>query len=388
MAAEREPENASRRAADRLFGAAGSSLPERIVEEAERVAAVPVALYLFELGGRHLVRLAGTDALPERLEMARVVGPEIGQSRGRELCDRIEARLPHAHAVPLWRYGRAIAVLVALGEPRGSLAALAHEATAAIELAERYTDRFATARRARRMTPAAELQDGLLPPRLAVFERAQLAGGILPSYDVGGDWFDYAENSGETRFSVADAAGHGPQAAVHSALALSALRSARRAGDDLEATARATHQAIFDLDAPMAFVTGIIGRFEPRSATLEWVNCGHPAPLLVDPDGSVTELRGPPQLPLGLLFERERRFQAERRGLEAGQRLVLYSDGVTERRLDDGSFFGRPGVEAAIAEVSDSSAAVTASVLLAAVERASAAPLRDDATVLVLAVTR
>jgi predicted component of type VI protein secretion system len=41
---------------------------------------------------------------------------------------------------------------------------------------------------------------------------------------------------------------------VHSALALSALRSARRAGDDLEATARATHQAIFDLDAPMAFV--------------------------------------------------------------------------------------------------------------------------------------
>src|SRR4029450_10836002 len=81
--------------------------------------------------------------------------------------------------------------------------------------------------------PPAEIQQNLFPPRIARIAGAQLAGALLPSYEVGGDWFDFVENRDGAWLAMAGAADTGPTAAGLGAAALGALRAARRSGQDL-----------------------------------------------------------------------------------------------------------------------------------------------------------
>jgi serine phosphatase RsbU (regulator of sigma subunit) len=98
----------------------------------------------------------------------------------------------------------------------------------ALELASGYTDALHAVRRRKDTKPAAEIQQNLLPPRLARVSGADVAGGVLPGYDVGGDFFDYAGNADGLWLVVADATGKGVSAAAVSSLAVGALRAARR----------------------------------------------------------------------------------------------------------------------------------------------------------------
>lgn len=361
---------------------------ERLVEEAEQIAGAAVALYVLELEGVELRRVTGGASLPERIEVPRTVGPDVSEERADDLRTTVETRFPGSAVFTLARAGRAFGVLVSMGPPAKPLHAFVRRAAAALELAEPHTDRFHRVRRARRTTPAAQLQDDLLPPRNAAVRGAEVAGSLLPAYDVGGDWFDWADNLGSTQMALGDAGGKGAWPAALSALGLSALRAARRDDDSLEGMALEVHRALFDLAQPDAFITAVIAAWESRSSTFSWITCGHPSPLLVQPDGGVVELRASrAQLPLGLLFERDREFRVHELRLEPGQRIILYSDGVSERRTAGGGLFGRAGIESTLAGLDDSSAAATATAIAGAVAEAAADPLQDDATVLVLKAT-
>ena len=100
-----------------------------------------------------------------------------------------------------------------MGEPVSSLADIAKQGAAALELANDYTDFVEAARRRKPTTPAAEIQQNLFPPRIVRIAGAQLAGALLPSYEVGGDWFDFVENRDGAWLAIADASGNGPTAA-------------------------------------------------------------------------------------------------------------------------------------------------------------------------------
>jgi hypothetical protein len=76
-----------------------------------------------------------------------------------------------------------------------SRSALGCQAAAALALANGYTDVFETTRRRKETSPAAEIQQNLLPPRIARISGGILAGNVLPGYEIGGDWFDYIENA-------------------------------------------------------------------------------------------------------------------------------------------------------------------------------------------------
>ena len=133
--------------------------------------------------------------------------------------------------------GRAIGVLVAVRQPGASLRELARQGAAAIELTSAYTDVFEGGRRSRQPSRAAELQLGLLPPRIMNVTGAELAGSLVPAYESGGDWFDFADNHDGAWLAIADPKGTGAVATALSALALSALRSARRSDASLEEAA-------------------------------------------------------------------------------------------------------------------------------------------------------
>src|SRR5215210_478706 len=133
-------------------------VPDQLVAEARRAGGVAVALYVVDIDGSHLLRLAGSEEFPDRLEDPPALGPEIVPEGLPAFYDRLASRLPGCHAEPLWLRGRVLGLLVCVGAPVSSLQDIATQGAAALELANGYTDFIEAARRRKRTTAAAEIQ--------------------------------------------------------------------------------------------------------------------------------------------------------------------------------------------------------------------------------------
>jgi AcrR family transcriptional regulator len=360
-------------------------VPDQLVAEARRAAGVAVALYVVDIDGSHLLRLAGSEEFPDRLEDPPALGPEIVPEGLPAFYDRLQQRLPGCAAEPLWLRGRVTGLLLCLGAPVGGLHDIVRQGAAALELASDYTDFIEAARRRKPTTPAAEVQQNLFPPRIARIAGAQLAGALLPTYEVGGDWFDFVENRDGAWLAIADASGNGPTAAGLGAAALGALRAARRSDHGLEQALTAMHQTVRRLGNPDFYVTALVARWRAATGTLTWVNCGHPPAYVVDGDGNLNQLQGPEHPALGT-GDDEPGFQPTEQHLHAGERLILITDGITERHTEDGGTFGVDGLRRALERADNPTAAATAMAIQQAVTDCWEEPLEDDATIVVLAI--
>ena len=360
-------------------------IPDQIVAEARRVTGVPVALYVVDIDGSHLLRLAGTDEFPARLDAPLALGPEVAPGGIPDVNARLEAAFPGCVAAPMWLRGRAVGLLLAVRAPTVALTEMAKQGAIAIELAAGYTDLLQATRRRKETSAAAELQQDLLPPRISRVSGGELAGSVLPSYDGGGDWFDFAENRDGTWLAIADANGAGLAAAGVSAVGLGAFRAARRSGADLEQAVDAVHEAMLALGGEDVHMSAVFARWLAPASMLSWVACCHPPPLLVGVNGTVEELDADETTPLGSSDRRRAVIRRERR-LREGERVILYSDGIVERRTATGGALGLDGVRRAVSIAADGTAVALATAILEAVVNASREPMDDDAALLVLAV--
>jgi serine phosphatase RsbU (regulator of sigma subunit) len=360
-------------------------VPDQLVAEARRAGGVPVALYVVDIDGSHLLRLAGSEEFPDRLDAPPALGPEIVPEGLLAFEERLQRQLPGCVTEPLWLRGRVIAILLCVGEPLTDLADVAKQGAAALELANDYTDFIEAARRRKPTTPAAEVQQHLFPPRLARIAGAQLAGALLPSYEVGGDWFDFVENRDGAWLAIADAAGTGPTAAGLGASALGALRAARRSGQDLTEALQTVHETVRRLDNEEFYVTAIFARWKAVTATLTWANCGHPPAYVIDAENALEELHGPAHAPLGAT-DGPQEFELTQRQLRPGERLLLVTDGIIDRKMEGGGTFGVEGIRSALERAENPTAASTAMAIQQAVTECWSEPLEDDATVVVMAV--
>ncbi len=358
-------------------------LPAAVLREARAAGAHKAALYVVDIDGSCLIRLAGDEQFPERFQAPLGVGPELPSETIAQVQDIVASRIPEARVIPLWVRDRALGVLVTCGGATDDLQDLADQAALALELGSGYSDVIHRARRRKEIDAAAEIQQNLLPPRIATVEGAHIAAGVLPGYEVGGDFFDYAENDDGLWLAVGDAMGKGNTAAAISSLAVGALRAARRNDATLEQTAQVVHEASFELGGPYQFLTAVFAVWHHTSGTLAWINCGHPRPLLVDPDGGVTELVDEGTYPLGM-FRRQRSFRRTEFHVEPGQRILFYSDGIPERRDSAGELFGMERVAEALRARANATAAGAVRALQDAVLGFASRPLRDDATILLV----
>ena len=359
-------------------------VPERVVEVASAQAGCPVGAYVLDVEGYFALRLAGdVERFPEQIRAPVGVGPEVIPEALPQLRGLVADRVGPSTLWPMVVRDRVMGFLLARDVSALDLEAFAGQAALALDLASGYTDAVHAVRRRKAIDPAAEIQQDLLPPRLARVEGADLAGGVLPGYDVGGDFFDYAGNADGLWLVVADATGKGNSASALSSLAIGALRAARRAGAGLQEAAKLTDEAILALDMDR-YLTAVLGSWDPVGQQLRWINCGHPTPLILRADGRIEELDGARTYPLGIRFP-ERVFPVLTARLASGERLLLYSDGVSERRTEDGGRIGESGLRAILADLGPRSAATTVRGIQDAVIEASPEALRDDATLLVVA---
>jgi serine phosphatase RsbU (regulator of sigma subunit) len=203
-----------------------------------------------------------------------------------------------------------------------------------------YGDTLVRIRRRRELGLAAELQWGLLPPLTFACPEVTVAGALEPAYEVAGDSLDYAVDAGSARFAVFDGMGHGLHSAQLTALAVAAYRNARRSDMSLIDTIEAIDLAVSTAH-PGSFVTAVIAQLDTDTGLLSWVNVGHPEPMLLRGRRAVKSLHNMPTLPFGIsrALGREVAVHVRTEQLEPGDRLLLYTDGITDIRSPDGEFF-------------------------------------------------
>jgi serine phosphatase RsbU (regulator of sigma subunit) len=359
---------------------------EQLVAEAQRIAGVPVALYLVDIDGSRLVRLAGSREFPAHFDDVGALGGEIPPDSFAVLERRLAEQFPGSAPYPMMVRGRAIGVLVAVRQPGASLRELAHQGAAAIELTGAYTDVFEGGRRSRQPSPAAELQLGLLPPRIMNVTGAELAGSLVPAYQSGGDWFDFADNHDGAWLAIADPKGTGPVATALGALALSALRGARRSDATLEQAALCMDQIVRDVGGPDFTINALLARWNAPTSRLAWISCDGPPVILASADGTVEQLESQTQGALGSVVRGTARQRHERR-LHPGQRLILCSDGASVTPASQHDATGPLAeMRQAITATRHASAAATVRHILDIIVRTSPDGPQDDAAVITLRI--
>lgn len=200
-----------------------------------------------------------------------------------------------------------------------------------------YTDQFFVTRRRALMDVSAEIQWSLLPPLSMSVPQVEIAGILEPAYKVAGDSFDYALNDDILHVAMIDAMGHGLNAATMAAVTIGAYRHARRADVALSQMYAFVDQAISGQFGPDHFVTAQLLRLNITTGRLQWVNAGHPAPLLIRDRTVVDRLESPTTLPVGFGGDQP---QVSERILERGDRLLCFTDGLIEEHQSGGEEFG------------------------------------------------
>ncbi|MFJ7270475.1 PP2C family protein-serine/threonine phosphatase [Streptomyces sp. NPDC099050] len=218
---------------------------------------------------------------------------------------------------------------------------LGHE----IVVAERDTDLYLRARRASRLTLAAEMQWQLLPGRACARPEYAIGAQLEPAYDIHGDNFDWSTSAETLTMTVTNGMGEGIQASLLTNLAVNALRNARRAGVDIADQAALADQAVFGQYQGREYVSTLLLCLELSTGHGEVVDAGSPQ-LWRYRERSVERVRFEEQLPLGM-FE-ESHYSAQRFDALPGDRLIFVSDGVYGAADKGGVAYGERALARAI----------------------------------------
>ncbi|MSQ90283.1 MAG: HAMP domain-containing protein [Phycisphaerales bacterium] len=242
----------------------------------------------------------------------------------------------------------------------------------------------------RLLLPDSEGDDAKSNMRLtSEFAGLRLLGTSEPAGEIAGDFFDwFARADGAVVVMIADVCGKGMAAAMMMAVSRTLVRSAAMESSD-PSVALATINRQLIAQAPQTkFTTGILLYIDAVTGAIRYANAGHPLAVLVSIDGSSSEVLPATGTVLGI--QADAVWTTGSLALAPGERLVLFTDGVTEAMPDDNDpqmIFGSVRAMEAIsapARAGETGVDPIVRSLVAAVERFSLGNRHDDLTVVAL----
>lgn len=265
---------------------------------------------------------------------------------------------------------------------RELLQTLAMEASTILENARLMEEERGKQRIENELQVAREIQQGLLPAALPSDGWFRAAGSSQPSTQVGGDYFDVRQIRPDLWMAVvADVSGKGVSSALLAGLLQGVFLMASAKASDLEGTLASLNWFLLERTHGEKYATVFYCTVH-SSGLLRYVNAGHCAPFLVGADGRLRKLHTS-GMPVGMMEDLS--VEVVEVQLAPGEKVIIYSDGLTEAENAAGEFFGTEGLRACARDHFRDSAVELHNALLAAQERFSeGGAVTDDITVLVL----
>ncbi|HYK02145.1 MAG TPA: SpoIIE family protein phosphatase [Thermoanaerobaculia bacterium] len=207
------------------------------------------------------------------------------------------------------------------------LAQIARFAAVKLETTRLREEASAKARLEEELRTAYTVQSRLLPAQLPSIDGYAFAGANRPCRTVSGDYYDVVVRpDGRIYFIMADVSGKGVTAALVMASVATAFNIFTRTDPAPAELLRELNATLAPKTAPTKFVTMVAGVLDPKTGAIEFANAGHVAPLVISKNG-VAQLTMTDMV-VGLFAHAQYRNQSIT--LEAGDTLVLFTDGVTE----------------------------------------------------------
>ncbi len=229
---------------------------------------------------------------------------------------------------------------------------------------------------------ARQIQQGLLPAALPSAGWFRASGSSMPSTQVGGDYFDVRQVAPEVWAAVvADVSGKGVSSALLASLLQGSFLMSSQNPSDIESTLSRLNEFLLERTRGEKYAT-IFYCMLSSTGVLSYANAGHCAPFLVSRDGRLRKIHTS-GMPVGMIEGAP--MQMLQTQLEPGDKLVIYSDGLTEAENAEGEFFDTERLRVCLRDHASLDAHGLHSALRDAVDRfTEGGVVRDDITSLVL----
>jgi serine phosphatase RsbU (regulator of sigma subunit)/FixJ family two-component response regulator len=231
---------------------------------------------------------------------------------------------------------------------------------------------------------ARDIQRGLMPKTIPQIQGYEISGAWRPAHVVSGDYFDVLKfDEGRAALCIADVSGKGMPAALlmsNVQAAVKAFASATAAPAEL---CEKVNRVVCSNTAEDKFITFFYCLLDAATGTLTYANAGHNAPILIRSDGASLQLERGGTV-LGPFPEWE--FEQGEVRLQSGDRVLLFTDGITEVRNSDGEEFGEERLNDLLIASRELGAAELEQVVMSTVANFSGGDFQDDATLIVLSV--
>ncbi len=263
------------------------------------------------------------------------------------------------------------------------LTTLASVAAIRVENAKLLEERLEKERIQNELELATEIQQRFQPSAPPIVDGYEFQGISFSCYEIGGDYYDFIPQSdGKMLIALGDVSGKGTAAALLMSSLHAAIHGQVAAKTSLHQTVVSVNEYLAENTPTNRFVTLFIAELDPPTGVLNYINAGHNPPLVGHVDGSVRQLDAG-GFPLGILPSAE--FECGQTKLEAGEALVIYSDGVSEANNLKGDEFGMER----LTQVVSKNLKASASGLRDKIESAlsvftQTAPANDDITLVIV----
>jgi sigma-B regulation protein RsbU (phosphoserine phosphatase) len=342
--------------------------------------------------------VSSTDAVLERLRERPfdLLLMDLNYSRdttsgreGLELIPKVLAHDPTLPIVVMTGWGSVDTAVEAMRRGARSFVQKPWEDVTLLEIVQREIEEAQAtkrkdARQQREFEEARLIQRGLLPTTTPTLPGLELASSWQPANGVGGDCFDMLTfGTGAMGVYIADVAGKGVPAALLMSNLQAAVRAFAQEGAAPGSVATNVNRLLCRNMASGRFVTFCYARIDLAAGKLTYANAGHNPPLLVRVDGTIEKL-APGGTVLGVFAEST--YEQGDFPLWKKDRLIFYTDGITEGRNPAGDEFGEDRLAASALEHRALGADEMLAAMLRDVEGFNAGMYEDDATLIVAAL--